>query len=134
MTKNTTYFIENQYLNFLNFFLFRVNHFVQPLLYGSDNFMNKIALFILLIFGTVQLVPGFQSMIEKPEQIALFAPDEEKSTSQQSLDEIKKEKKELSFSLYSAEDLSRKLQAGFSHTVALTTAPYLEQPTPPPNC
>lgn len=96
--------------------------------------MNKIALFILFIFGTVQLVPGFQSLIEQPEQIALFAPDEEKSTSQQTLDEIKKEKKELSFSLYSAEDLSRKLQAGFNHTVALITAPCLEQPTPPPNC
>lgn len=103
------------------------------LVIGGRTHMKKAALLILFIFSMVQLVPGLMTLVQKQDQISLFTPDEEKGDSK-GIEEIKKEKKESAFSFNSSALLTRKLNNIFQHRVQLIPAPYLEQPTPPPNC
>ncbi len=95
--------------------------------------MKRIALFILLIFATVQVVPGLKACISDHPVSVVFAMDEEKH-GEKSPVEFQKDKKTGSTYHQLADLLSYQLNTAFHVAEKILPAPCLEQPTPPPNC
>ena len=95
--------------------------------------MKKIALFILLLFGTVQVVPGLNAMLSDPASSVIFNVDEDKN-GEKTVDSSKKIAKEYPDYLQLSAILSLRLHIAFHLTEQILPAPSLERLTPPPNC
>lgn len=95
--------------------------------------MKKIALFILLLFGTVQVVPGLKAMFSDGISSVIFNVDEDKN-GEKTTDSGKKITKEYSDYQQLSAILSLRLHIAFQLTEQILPAPSLERLTPPPNC
>ena len=95
--------------------------------------MKRIALFILLIFATVQIVPGVNACITDDPASVVFTKDEEKHAEKSSI-EFQKDKKINPAYHQLADLLSQQLNTAFHVAEKILPAPCLEQHTPPPNC
>ena len=95
--------------------------------------MKKIALFILLLFAIVQVIPGLQAMFSNQVCSVIFNVDEEKN-GEKTVDGHQKFNKEYSDFCQLSDILSQRLTIAFHLTEKILPAPSLEQLTPPPNC
>lgn len=95
--------------------------------------MKKIALFILLLFATVQVVPGVQAFFSDFSQGLVFNVDEEKNSEKSAADNQKEKKEYPAYESISAA-LTHRLNTALHLADKLAPAPYLEMLTPPPNC
>ncbi len=95
--------------------------------------MKKIALFILLLFSTVQVIPGLQAMFSDRTSSVIFNVDEEKN-GEKTVDGSQKYHKEYSDYCQLSAILSQRLHIAFHLTEQILPAPSLERLTPPPNC
>jgi len=95
--------------------------------------MKKMALFFLLLFTTVQVLPGIKGIFSDNMNTVVFNLDEEKQTEKSQV-ECQKDKKEyISYQRISVV-LTQKLHTALHLADKLSPAPYLEMLTPPPNC
>ena len=95
--------------------------------------MKKIALFILLLFATVQVIPGLQAMFSERSSSVIFNVDEEKN-GEKTVDASQQFNKEYSDYCQLSAILSQRLHIAFHLTEQILPAPSLERLTPPPNC
>lgn len=95
--------------------------------------MKKIALFILLLFATVQVVPGVLAFSSKYSQGLVFNEYEDKNADKSPSDNKKEEKEYPAYESISAA-LTNRLNTALHLADKLAPAPYLEMLTPPPNC
>lgn len=95
--------------------------------------MKKIALFILLLFGTVQAVPGLKAIFSDRTSSVIFNVDEDKN-GEKTADSSKKISKEYSDYQHLSQILSLRLHIAFQLTEKILPAPCLERFIPPPNC
>ena len=95
--------------------------------------MKKIALFILFLFATVQVIPGLQAIFSDQICSVIFNMDEEKN-GEKTVDASQKFKKEYTDYYQLSAMLSLRLQTAFHLTEQILPAPSLERLTPPPNC
>ncbi len=95
--------------------------------------MKKIALFILLLFATVQVIPGLKAMFSDRISSVIFNVDEDKN-GEKTADSIKKITKEYPDYQQLSAILSLRLRIAFQLTEQILPAPSLERLTPPPNC
>ncbi len=95
--------------------------------------MKKIALFILLLFAVVQVLPGLQSMFSERSSSVIFNVDEEKN-GEKTVDASQQFNKEYSDYCQLSAILSLRLHIAFHLTEQILPAPSLERLTPPPNC
>jgi len=95
--------------------------------------MKKIALLILLLFATVQVIPGLKAMFSEQLSSVIFNVDEDKN-GEKTTDSIKKYNKEYPAYHQLSAILSLRLHIAFQLTEQILPAPSLERLTPPPNC
>ena len=93
--------------------------------------MKKIAWLILMLFATVQVVPGLQSFFNDSSAVLLNI-DEEKS-SEKSLSEELKEKKDYASYQSLVSLYTQKLNTAFHVADDILQAPFIEKLNPPPN-
>lgn len=94
--------------------------------------MKKVALFLLLLFAAVQVIPLVMTALGV-EKTLIFNVDEEKNNGKAQNFEDKKEKKDLLALLLSPVFESKNKT---SHGIAgnkIPSTPFLEKMTPPPN-
>ncbi|HPH31920.1 MAG TPA: hypothetical protein PLB49_08715 [Chitinophagaceae bacterium] len=94
--------------------------------------MKKIALFILLLFATVQVIPGMQALFSDRNGSVIFNVDEEKN-GEKTVDTSQKINKEYSDYCQLSAILSQRLLTAFHLSEQILPAPSLERLTPPPN-
>lgn len=94
--------------------------------------MKKIALFLLLIFTVVQVVPVAFSILDYGKTL-IFNIDEEKNNDKGSSVDEKKEKKDLLALLASPFFESKRKTSISLEKDLLHFTPFLEKNTPPPN-
>ncbi|MBL7742925.1 MAG: hypothetical protein JNN00_05550 [Chitinophagaceae bacterium] len=93
--------------------------------------MKKIAWFLLVLFATVQVVPGLRSFFND-SRVVVFNIDEEKSTEKSVSEELKEKKDYTSYqSLVSL--CTQKLNTAFHIADDILQAPCIEKHNPPPN-
>ncbi len=95
--------------------------------------MKKIALFILLLFATVQVIPGLKAMFSEQLSSVIFNVDEDKN-GEKTVESNKKYNKEYPDYDQLSAILSLRLHIAFQLTEKILPAPSLERLTPPPNC
>ncbi len=93
--------------------------------------MKKIALFLLLLFATVYVVPTLQSFGNNTA-INIFDVDEEK-TGDKGKTEESKEKKYFSLFSHQNEAFSRIIGTAIHLAEQIPASPCMEKLTPPPN-
>lgn len=94
--------------------------------------MKKIAIFLLLIFSAVQVIPLAFSMLDTGKTL-IFNIDEEKNKDKGNSVDEKKEKKDL-MAIFSNPVFEAKRKTSVSLEKGLPhLTPYLEKNTPPPN-
>lgn len=94
--------------------------------------MKKTALFILLIFSLVQVLPALSSVVCENNSL-VFNVDEEKSEDKQDKDEKKAKKDFLVVTPQNRHNTAKFNNASHS-SEAIASSPCLEKLTPPPNC
>jgi hypothetical protein len=94
--------------------------------------MKKMALFLLLLFTTVQVLPGIKGLFSDHMNAVVFNPDEEKTG--EKANECKKDSKEYPAYQQLAALFSLKINTAFQLSAIILPAPSLEKLTPPPNC
>lgn len=101
--------------------------------YCRQKQMKKTALFILLLFATVQVIPGLQALFSDRTSSVVFNVDEEKN-GEKTVDSSQKFQKEYADYCQLSDMLSLRIQIAFHLTEQILPAPSLEMLTPPPNC
>lgn len=94
--------------------------------------MKKIALFLLLIFTTVQVIPLAFSIMDADKTL-IFNIDEEKNNEKGSSVDEKKEKKDILALLLSPVFETKRKTSVSLEIGLLHLTPFLEKNTPPPN-
>lgn len=93
--------------------------------------MKKIALFILILFTTVQVWPAMLSFFNDGKTI-VFNVDEEKSNGKIGADDHK-EKKDYTSHFDWPKEPGSEIITPFHLSESIVTSPCLEKLTPPPN-
>ncbi len=91
--------------------------------------MKKIAAILLFFFTLVQAGPAISNLFSTSTTI--FMVDEEKSG--EKVEEIKKEKKEITIVTYQALEFSQIINIALHEAEKIQTPPCLEKLIPPPN-
>ena len=94
--------------------------------------MKRIALFLLLIFAAVQVVPGVLSLGNK-DRIGLFFNVDEEKTAEKMVQEKAKEKKEYTSFLLLSAACGKEMALALHRAERILPAPWLEQQALPPN-
>lgn len=94
--------------------------------------MKKIALFLLLIFTAVQVIPLAFSIMDVGKTL-IFNIDEEKNNDKGSSVDEKKEKKDILALLLSPVFEAKRKTSVTPDKGLLPYTPFLEKNTPPPN-